>query len=70
MWFWKEGNLSQTPDALNIYLMCIENKQSLHTLCLQQEFVNKEFLKLRILTVFKILRLKKTNSFHLPFPEH
>lgn len=54
MWFWKEGNLSQTPDALNIYFMCIENKQSLDTLCLQQEFVNKEFLKLRILMVFKI----------------
>lgn len=50
MWFWKKENLSQPPDGLNIYLKCIENKQSLHML---QDFISKEFLRLRILKILK-----------------
>lgn len=69
MWFWKKDNLFQPPDALNIYLKCIENKQSLHMLCLQQDFISKEFLILRILENSRILKFKKIRfSFHMPFP--
>lgn len=37
-------------------------------LSLQLDFISKEFLRSRILKVFKISKYKKTNfSFHLPF---
>lgn len=62
MWFWQKENLSQPLDGLNIYLKCIENKQSLHML---QDFISKEFLRLRILKI-----LKRTYfTFHLASPK-